>query len=150
LGSRASGNVREVINYRLAGTGAQYRRSFEPGCAALCGKRLFGERRLRPFQVRGDLSVAAGRHFGEVAINRLTRIDPQLHPEVPSSLVVGGSERLAIVKFDDLAQLKGQLGPLLVPFPAAARSGTIDSRPLWFTCWSNIIKLLNTPIIAAR
>jgi hypothetical protein len=78
--------------------------------------------------VKGDLSVAAGRHFGKVVIDRLARIDPQLlrcpiDPEVPSTLVVCGSEQLAVAKFDALAQLKGQLGPLLIPFPAGRQIG---------------------------
>src|ERR1700719_657280 len=34
--------------------------------------------RLRPFQTEGDLVVAVGRYFGEVAVPRLARIDPQL------------------------------------------------------------------------
>src|SRR6516225_6114335 len=78
------------------------------------------ERRLRPLQVKGDLPVAVGGHLRKVIICRFPRIDPQLlrrqvHPQIPGAFDVLGGERLAVMKLDALAQLEGQLGPLLVP-----------------------------------
>src|SRR5580692_10205563 len=74
--------------------------------------------RLRPFQTEGDLVVAVGRYFCEVAVPRLARIDPQLvvrfaEQQVPGAFDVRGGERLAVVPLDALAQREGQLGPVL-------------------------------------
>jgi hypothetical protein len=69
------------------------------------------------------LIVAVGRHFGEVAVPRLARIDPQFvvrfaEQQAPGAFDVRRGERLAVVPLDALAQCEGQLGPVFTPRPS--------------------------------
>ena len=62
--------------------------------------------------MEGDLVIAVRADLFEVAIIRFERIDAKLvarlfKQEVPGALDVLGSERLAVVPFDALAQRKG-------------------------------------------
>src|SRR5207237_4894949 len=79
--------------------------------------------RLRPFQMKGDLVIAIGGHFPQITVPGFARVDAQLFArlagqKIPGALDVGGSERLAVVPFDALAQRENQLGAFLVPRPS--------------------------------
>jgi hypothetical protein len=45
------------------------------------------------------------------------------HPQFEAAFDVGGGERLAVVPFDTLAQLEGQLGGVLAPRPVGGQIG---------------------------
>src|SRR6185437_494595 len=92
------------------------------------GRQQRQQSRLRPLQVKGDFVVAVGRYLVEIEVPRLARIDAQLfapdaHQQVPGAFDVGGSERLAVVPFDALAQWEGQLLAVLAPRPAGRQIG---------------------------
>ena len=71
--------------------------------------------------------------------------------QVPGAFDVGGGERLAVMPFDALAQLEGQLLAVLAPRPARRRDRARSIARLFCgTCWSNMTRLLNTPIIGTH
>jgi hypothetical protein len=84
--------------------------------------------RLRPLQVKSNLPIAIGGYLSEVVKSRFKQISPQflrslVHSQVPGAFDILGAERLAVMPFDAAAQLKGQLGPVLVPYPAGRQIG---------------------------
>ena len=73
--------------------------------------------------MKGDLVIAIGGHLPQITVPGFARVDAQLFArlagqKIPGALDVGGSERLAVVPFDALAQRENQLGAFLVPRPA--------------------------------
>src|SRR5262249_10929085 len=64
------------------------------------------------------------------------------HHKVEGALDVVGCERLAVVPLHPLPQLERQLGLVLIPRPAAARSGTIDWKLFWATSCLYMTRLL--------
>jgi len=103
--------------------------------------------RLRLLQMKGDLVIAVRRDLFQVPVPGFAGIDAQLFTrlaadQVPSALNVLGRERLAVVPLDALLR-----GPLLVPRPASREIGHDRSEAVLLHCWSNMTRLLNTPII---
>ena len=81
------------------------------------------ERRLRPFEVKGDLVVAVCLHLGEVVVPGFARVDAQLLlrralQQIEGAFDVLGSKRFAVVPFDAVPQGQRQLGAILAPGPA--------------------------------
>ena len=94
----------------------------------LAGSEQRDQIRLRPFQMKGDLVIAVGGDFIEVAVPGFAGIDPELlarlaGERVPGAFDVRGGERLAVVPFDALTQAEGQRSPGLVPRPVAGEIG---------------------------
>jgi len=84
--------------------------------------------RLRPLQSERHIVIAIRYDIIQVAIPSLARIEPQLLgafalQQVEGAFDVLGGERLAVVPFDVLAQLEGQLLAVLAPRPFAGEIG---------------------------
>jgi hypothetical protein len=78
--------------------------------------------------MKGDLPVAVRGHPRKIVVARFARIDAQflgagLHIEIPGAFDVPSGERLAVVPFDALPQLEGQVVPVLTPRPARGEIG---------------------------
>ena len=105
------------------------------------------------FRTKRHLVIAVGRDLDEVVVPGLARVDAQLLgrlalQQIPGAFDVGGGERLAVMPFDALAQMEGQLGAVLVPGPVGGEFGTDRLRGCSAaTCWSKMTRLLNTAII---
>src|SRR6516165_5356643 len=99
--------------------------------------------------MEGDLVVAVGGDLVEIAVPGFARIDPEFlarlaGQRIPGAFDVGGGERLAVMPFDTLTQVKGQRRPGLVPHPVAGEIGDDGGEAV--LRWSNRTKLLKTPI----
>src|SRR5215469_4674225 len=86
------------------------------------------KRRLGPFQMKGHLEVAVCRYVREVVKSGFLKIEAELfggrtQPQLPAALDVGSSKRFAVMPFDSVAQLEGQLGPVLAPHKAGRQIG---------------------------
>src|SRR6516165_7729256 len=103
--------------------------------------------------MEGDLVIAIRGHCREVVIARFARVDAQpfgtcFQIEIPGAFDVPGSKRLAVVPFDAPPRSwKVRPVPSSSHDQLVARSGTIDCKLFWATCWSNMIRLLNMPMI---
>ena len=107
------------------------------------------ERRLRPLQVERDLVIAVGGHSFEVAVPGLARIDLRsLSLALPVSIsqvhFTSAGERLAVVPFDALAQLEGQVASVLAPRTSSWRGPARSVEPVLRAAGSNMTRLLNT------
>src|SRR6516165_9550449 len=97
------------------------------------------ERRLRPLKMEGNLKVAVGRHFVEVAIPGLAWVDSQLFSrpagdQIPGALHVAAGERLAVCDLTPSRSLKMSALPSSFHDQFEAKSGTIDARLFCRTC----------------
>ena len=81
------------------------------------------QRRLRPLQFEGRFVIAVDGHVVDLVVPGLSRVLPELllrlaHQHVEGAFDVGRGERLAVMPFDALAQLEGQLLVVGAPGPA--------------------------------
>ena len=77
---------------------------------------------LRLLHAEADLVIVRGCHLLEVAVPGFAWVDAKLlhrhaGQEIPGAFDVSRGERLAVMPFDTLAELQGQLGAVLVPRP---------------------------------
>jgi hypothetical protein len=78
--------------------------------------------------MKGNLEVAVCRYIREVVESRFLKIEAEFlggrtQPQLPAAFDVGSGKRFAIVPFHVVAQLQGQLGPVLAPCPAGRQIG---------------------------
>src|SRR5438067_7743827 len=110
------------------------------------------KRSLRPLQAESDLIVAIGNDLFEVAVPGFARVDAQLlgrfaGDQVPVHLTSAAVNGLPSCHLTPSRSLKVSSFPSSLHDQLEARSETIELRVFCGTCWSNITRLLNTPII---
>ena len=107
---------------------------------------------MRSLQTKGNLILAIGGHFLEVAVPGLARIKAKLlgrpaRQQVPPAFDVVGGKRFAVVTSDATMQRQGKLGPLLVPRPAGRQVRNDRCHAVLRHILPNMTRLLKTPII---
>ena len=86
------------------------------------------QRRLRPFEMKSGLMLAAGRGLGDIDPPGLAIVEAELlfalvGQEIEGAFDVFGGERLAVVPFDAVAQFEARLRAVLAPCPARGELG---------------------------
>ena len=99
------------------------------------GREQHQECRLRPLEYETHTVIAVGRDLVQIAVPGLARIEAKLfagpaEQHVPGALNVVRGERLPVVPFDPLSQLKADPRKIIVPLPALGELGLDQFEPV--------------------